>query len=320
MPNSHTDTPPIRWLFGRSELRRRAVQYWVRDTAKGLLMTAFYLGLKALPIDACSAVGAMMAKNASRRYAGLDARARENFKRIRPDQADASSVDAAMSRLWRSVARTKAELSVIDRLWWAGRITVEGVEHLDAARAANRPILGVVLHLGNWEAMGAVCLAIGYPVAALYTPEPNRFEDRFKAMMHERHGAVLIPPSPRAMRAAVHILRKRTGQFGIFVDEVFGGRQSAPAFGRPLRAEGNIAFAARLAWLTKADVIPAYCLRIGDQARFKITFRPPVELVRDGGRDSALLTNIGRINAVIESIVFAHLDQWGSLFYRPLDG
>jgi hypothetical protein len=29
-----TDTPPIRWLFGRSEQRRRAFRYWVRDTAK----------------------------------------------------------------------------------------------------------------------------------------------------------------------------------------------------------------------------------------------------------------------------------------------
>ena len=65
-----TDIPPMRWLFERSERRRRAVQYWLRDTAKGLLLTAQFEGLKVLPIDACSAFGAMMAKNASRRYAG----------------------------------------------------------------------------------------------------------------------------------------------------------------------------------------------------------------------------------------------------------
>ena len=121
------------------------------------------------------------------------------------------------------------------------------------------------------------------------------------------------------MRIAVQTLKQRRGQFGIFIDEVFNGRQSAPAFGQPLRAEGNIAFAARLAWLTNAEVIPAYCLRMGDQARFKMIIHPPVELVCDGARDVALLTNIGRINAVIEAIVRPHLDQWGSLFYRPLD-
>jgi Kdo2-lipid IVA lauroyltransferase/acyltransferase len=314
-----TDTIPMWWLVGRSERRRRAIQYWVGEPAKRLLIAAVYEGLKALPIDTCSGCGAMMAKSASRKYSELDARARENLKRIRPEQSDPASIDATMSRLWRSVARTKAELSVLGRLWRAGRIAVEGVEHLDTAHAANRPILGVVLHLGNWEAMGVACCAIGYPVAALYLPDENWFEEQFKARVQERHGAVLIPAGPRAMQIAARTLNKRTGQFGIFVDEVFDGRQSAPAFGQPLRAEGNIAFAARLAWLTKAEIIPAYCLRIGDQARFKVTFRPPVELVRDGDRDSALLTNIDRINAVVESIVRPHLDQWGSLLYRPLD-
>jgi lauroyl/myristoyl acyltransferase len=314
-----TETPPLSWLFGRSERRRRAVQYWLRDTAKIFLITSVYFGLKVLPIDACSAFGAMLAKNASRRYAELDARARENLKRLRPEQSDPSSIDATMSRLWRSVARTRAELSVLDRLWRAGRIAVEGVEYMDAARAASRPILGVVLHLGNWEAMGVACLAIGYPVAAVYVPDENPFAERFRARMQKRYGAVLIPPGPRAMRAAVRTLNQKTGQFGIFIDEVFGGRQSAPAFGRPLRADGNIAFAARLAWLTNAEVIPAYCLRIGDQARFRMIFRPPVELVRDGDRDLALLANVGRINAVVEAIVRPHLDQWGSLFYRPVE-
>lgn len=102
-----TDTPPFRWLIGRSEQRRQAIQYWVGDTAKGLLSIAVHAGLKALPIDACSAFGAMMAKNASRRYAELDARARENLKRLRPEQSDQASVDATMVRLWRSVARTR---------------------------------------------------------------------------------------------------------------------------------------------------------------------------------------------------------------------
>ena len=102
-----------------------------------------------------------MAKNASRRYAELDARARENLKQIRPEQSDPASIDATMSRLWRSVARTRAELSVLDRLWRAGRIAVEGVEYMDAARAAGRPILGVVLHLGNWEAMGVASVSLG---------------------------------------------------------------------------------------------------------------------------------------------------------------
>jgi Kdo2-lipid IVA lauroyltransferase/acyltransferase len=314
-----SDILRISWLLRRPERGRSTIKQWFRDGGAYLLITAVHEALKVLPIDACSGFGAVMAKNASRRYAELDARARENLKQIRPEQSDPASIDATMSRLWRSVARTRAELSVLDRLWRAGRIAVGGLEYMDAARAVGRPILGVVLHFGNWEAMGVACLAIGYPVAAVYVPDENRFAERFRARMQKRYGAILIPPGPGAMRAAVRTLNQKTGQFGIFIDEVFGGRKSAPAFGRPLRADGNIAFAARLAWLTNAEVIPAYCLRVGDQARFKMIFCPPVELVRDGDRDLALLTNISRINAVVEAIVHPHLDQWGSLFYRPVD-
>jgi hypothetical protein len=54
-----TDTPPTHWLFGRSERRRRAAQYWLRDAVKSLPITAIHEGLKLLPIGACSAFGAV---------------------------------------------------------------------------------------------------------------------------------------------------------------------------------------------------------------------------------------------------------------------
>ena len=183
-------------------LGRCSDQFCMGDAVKTFLFAAVNRGLKYFPIDACSALGAIMAKNASRRYAELDARARENLKQIQPEQSDPTSIDATMSRLWRSVARNKAELIVLVRLWPAGRSAVQGVEFLDAARAANRPILGIVLHLGNWEAMGVACQAIGYPVAALYLPEENQFE-KLKEKVQGRYGADLIPAGPGAMRAAV---------------------------------------------------------------------------------------------------------------------
>jgi hypothetical protein len=62
--------------------------------------------------------------------------------------------------------------------------------------------------------MGVACLAIGYPVAAVYVPDENRFAERFRARMQKRHGAVLIPAGPQAMRAALRLLSKRTGQMG----------------------------------------------------------------------------------------------------------
>jgi len=309
MPDA-PDTPPIRWLFDRPQRRRQAFQYWVHDPIAGLLNTSLHHAIKPLPIDACSAFGAMMARLSACRYADSDARARRNWRALRPERSDAASVDAAMQGLWRCVARTMAEFSVLDRLWRAGRIAVEGVENLQSVRAANKPVLLACLHLGNWETIPLPCIGMGYQVSGLYDPPKNRFDHRIAVNSRERYGITLYPPGPGAMRGAMRTLTEKEGLFIIFIDEFLHDRVFAPAFGRPLLTEGNIAFVARLARITGAEIVPAYCIRIEDQARFRVTFRPPIALVRDGDRDAALTTNVDRINAAIEPIVREHLDQW----------
>ena len=66
----------------------------------------------------------------------------------------------------------------------------------------------------------------------------------------------------------------------MYVDELARDRVWAPAFGRPLRAEGNIAYILRLARMTNALIVPLYSVRVAGRARFKVTILPalvPVE-------------------------------------------
>jgi Kdo2-lipid IVA lauroyltransferase/acyltransferase len=107
-----------------------------------------------------------------------DCRARRNWQALRPEASDPASVDAAMNRLWRSVSRTMCEFSVLDRLWDAGRITVEGIEHMDAVRAAGKAILVACVHLGNWETIPVVGIRMGHPGSGIYWPLENRFDTR----------------------------------------------------------------------------------------------------------------------------------------------
>jgi KDO2-lipid IV(A) lauroyltransferase len=62
--------------------------------------------------------------------------------------------------------------------------------------------------------------------------------------------------------------------------------------------------------MTGALVMPVYCVRVGDTAQFKVTFLPPVDIVNSGRRDVDVMENIARIDAIIDPIVKAHLDQW----------
>jgi KDO2-lipid IV(A) lauroyltransferase len=300
--------PPFGWLFTTDGRRQPAVKYWLRDTAQGWLNTAVHQALGAMPIDACSAFGAAMAATGPLRYAQSNARARSNWRIIRPDQADPASIDAAMRNLWRSVSRTMAELSVLHRLWPARRIAVEGLEHLVAVRDAGKPILVAILHLGNWEVVPVTGIALGFHGFGIYEPPENRFDHRIAVKARERFGAEPCAGSD-AMRAALRALKEIRGPFIIFIDECVGNHVFAPAFGRSLPPAGNLAYTARLARMTGAAVIPAFCVRLDDRAQFKVMIRPPVEIERTADRERDLLTNIGRINAVIEPIIRQHLDQ-----------
>jgi Kdo2-lipid IVA lauroyltransferase/acyltransferase len=223
-----------------------------------------------------------------------------------------------MNRLWSNIGRTMAEYSIMDRLWHAGRIEVEGLAHVHAARATGRPGIGVCLHLGNWELIGPVVIYSGYPAAAMYLRPDNPFEHRIVMSVRKRYGMQLVEPTLGGMREAVRLLQQNN-IFGIYVDEFIRNRVHAPAFGRKLQASGNIAYAARLAALTDAVVVPVYCTRIGEAARFKVTFLPPIELVKMGDRDADLTENVRRIDTVIDPIIKAHLDQWYYVLDLELD-
>ena len=296
--------------FSIRDRLERAVRYWVIHPVLGLLNHSIHHTLRLFPIDACSGFGALISPFSAWRFAESDRRARQNWRVLRPEAADPASEDAAMRRLWRSVSRTMCEFSVLHRLWDAGRIEARGVEHMDAVRAAGKPILVACVHLGNWEAIPVVGIRTGHPGSGIYWPLENRFDTRIAVKARERYGAILYAgDGPGAMRAAIAELRARRGPFVVFIDECIDDHVYAPAFGRPLKPEGNIAYVARLAVRSGGEIIPAYCVRLDDSARFRVTFLPPVPLVR-GRSDADLMANIAAINAVIEPIVRDHLDQW----------
>ncbi len=179
-----------------------------------------------------------------------------------------------------------------------------------AARDQGKPILVAPVHLGNWEIVLVTGIACGHCGSGIYEPPQNRFEHRIANRVRERYGARFVAAGPHSAREAVRELRSRRGPFIVYVDEFIRGRVQAPAFGRPLRLDANIAYAVRLGALTGAAVIPAYCLRIADSARFKVQFLPPLVLAETGDRDADVAENMKRLDAAIAPVIKAHLDQW----------
>jgi KDO2-lipid IV(A) lauroyltransferase len=298
----------LRRVFdGKAERRREFWRYWVRDPIVGVINFAIHYGVRLLPIDVASTIGAQLGAFAKYRYPQSDARARKLWITVRPDDAD--KVDAAVGKLWRNVGRTMAEFSVLDRLWHAGRITMVGKEHLDAAHALG-PIIGLGVHLGNWETIGVTMLSIGFKGGSIYEPPANRFDHILANRARGRLPGDAILARPNAAAEAFIRLTREKQEIVMYADELARGRVWAPAFGRPLQRNGNIGNAVRLARLTNAQIVPLYSVRLNERAQFRVTALPAVKLIKTADREADLMANIATIDALIEPIIRDHLDQW----------
>ncbi|MGE0560121.1 MAG: lysophospholipid acyltransferase family protein [Burkholderiales bacterium] len=318
--------PPLRWFFS-SARRHIAWRYWVHDVVLGLLYTLYYLVFRNAAIDTCSVAGDWAGDfarrhinfdlGAPRKHRGHEARARENWAILRPED-DAAKAAASVNAAFRQTMRTFAEMPILEKLWPAGRISVVGAEHVSAAKAAMRPTLIAGLHLANWEVIWPTLVGLGYSVAAVYQPPPNRFDHRLSIAIRRRFGGTLIPGRRGGGRIAYRALADTHDVLLMYIDELVNEHLYAPFLGRPVKAEGNIAYAARLAALTGAVIIPAYCTRLGG-ARFRVTFMPPVDLVSSSDREADVLENVARLDTVIEPVIRFHLDQWLWLFDARID-
>lgn len=298
--------PPLRWLLTPGDKRRAARRYWISDVLAGLRLNLGHHVLRLLPIDACSAIGARLAPLAAARYPRSTARALALWQALRPGEDARQGVQ----KLWRHVGRAFAEYSVLDKMLRQGRVSHVGTENLQAALDSGRPIIALGLHLGHWEIFPARFSALYPTAAALYLVPDNRFEHRLVAAARLRAGVrrdAMVPAHAVNARKLVRAL-KGGQHFLIHVDELIRGRVQAPAFGRPLRDEGNIAYVARLAALTDAYIMPVYSRRLGERAHFELVFLPQIPVAPGG--DAVVMDNIAAINAVIEPVVAAHLDQW----------
>jgi len=310
---------------GTPAVRRRLREwrrYWFRDPLLGAVNFVLLYGCRLLPLDWCSAVGAAVGiLNGRYRFPGQRERARQGYLQLAAGDPTPEDAERATTRLFASTGRTMLEFAVLDRLWPAGRIAIEGAEHFVGARAGDRPVLVMALHLGNWEVIAPTMIALlpGVKGAGFYMPPRNRFEHMMIVAARRRYGGTMFPPGVAGTRMAHRLLVEERGVLLVYADDERKGHVSAPLFGRRLRPRANIPTIIRLAWASGASVVPAYAERLGGGARFRVTYLPAVELAPAGDDPAASLAdNVARLDRVITPLVLARLDQWYMLFdYTP---
>lgn len=309
--------PPLSALWRGGPARAESYRYWVKDTLSGLADTALHHGLRALPVEACSAIGWYWGSRSGPRRRAWHDRARRNLQHLRPD-LDGAAVDAAIGRMWGHIGATFAEFSALPRIWGTDRVAVDGLEHLEAARATGRPRIAAALHLGNWEIVGPTFLALGENGVDVYQPPRNRFERRIADRVRSRFAAHLLPPGAATGRLLYKALAEDGRGVVLYVDEFQNRRVHAPFFGRAPRLDGNLGRVIRLARMTDAVVMPSYCLREG-RGRFRVRILPHLRFPPGGDR-AGLEAAAAQLDAVIDPIIRRHAEQWFMLHDLVLDG
>ncbi len=269
-----------------------------------LILFTRLLGL--LPIGLCSALGYWLGVVIGPRNKVRDARLRHNLKILRPDLATPEIIEKTVRRYWGNSGRAMTEFAVLDALWTSKRMSVKGIEHLNAARASGRPRIGLFLHLGNWELVGPKMLEMGETSSQVVQTLVNPYRNKIAARARRRFTSQLIHAGPSAGRQILRLLLEK-GYLSMAADEFQAGVLLAPAFGGALRLDGNLGRAVRLAKMTNALICLSYCVRIHG-AHFEMTLLPPISLDLSG--DDYLSRGVELLDAAITSTIVTHLDQW----------
>ncbi len=192
----------------------------------------FFAAMRALPIAIASAFGGALARHIGP-WLGISTRARRNLSAALPELS-AAEIERVLIGMWDNLGRVAAEyphLRHIRVFAPGGRVETSGLEHLDRAIAAGRPVIVFGGHLGNWEIAALAAGQYGIDVAQIYRAANNKLVDRMIARFRGT-ASEFIPKGAIASRRALAALR-RGAHLTLLVDQKLNDGIPVPFFGRP---------------------------------------------------------------------------------------
>jgi KDO2-lipid IV(A) lauroyltransferase len=247
-----------------------------------------------------------------RLWARLDARhlaiARDNLRQAFPNW-DAARVERTARGVYAHFGTV-----ILDLLWMQGRpvgellalADLEGVEHLQRARALGRGVLAPGAHLGNWElqAVASVPL-VGNIVSIARALDNPALDQRLVALRTSSGNAVIYK-----QKALAHALKALRGSeiLAVLIDQNVQQRDGVFVrfFGRPA---ATTTVAAALALKTGCAIVPVRCT-LQANGRYRMAYGPPVEWSGSGRRNDDLAGLTQHLTSIIEGWVRETPEQW----------
>ena len=217
---------------------------------------------------------------------------------------------AAMAReVWVNLGKSGAEFAIkLDQEApedFFRDLEVHGVEYLHEARRKGRGILGLMCHIGCWEAT-----ALGLPMLDIptYAIGKKLGNERLNRLIFESRGKKGVQTLARgtSYKNILQVL-KENNLVGILID------QDTDVRGEFVDFYGRSAYtpigAAMLAMDSGAPVLPIFYLKKPDDT-YEFIIDEEIPLVSTGSRKQDILRNTQRFHAVIEKYIRKYPTQW----------
>ena len=213
-------------------------------------------------------------------------------------------------RVFRHLATTALEvlqMSFFTREDILSRARIEGGEHLRDAIEAQKSIVFITAHIGNWE-MGPLYTACryGHPVTSIARKLSSPTFDRWIYEMRTRFGSNILDKK-KALPKMARVLRNG-GTLGILIDQETVRSEGVESyfFGKKIMATPG---AALLAMRYHSIVLPAYCVRDAD-GMLTLRVEKPLNIQRTSDSQEDLQVNTQTMINAIENMIEAYPEQW----------
>jgi Kdo2-lipid IVA lauroyltransferase/acyltransferase len=284
------------------------IQDWSRDLSARMSDLAPYslflvmLGvLNLMPYAVRVRVGSWIFARLVAPRTGYMTRVQDNLRLIYPDMPDDQRASTGAATL-RNIGRMVIELlspKGLRKQALAAPVQGPGWDAMLEARKANRPVILVSGHFGNYDVIRAGTIARGFRVGGIYRALNNPWFNRYYLRNISTIGEPLFERGRRGLAQMVRFLRQG-GTVAMLIDQHIHK-------GEPLVFMGQTALtalsAAEMALKYDALLVPCYGIRRADGVSFDAIFEAPIPHTTAVEMTQAL-------NDSLQARIEQNIDQW----------
>ena len=186
------------------------------------------------------------------------------------------------------------------------RVTIDGLDHVDAALAKGRGAIMAVPHMGSWDMAGSYAGALGYPISAVAERFPGSLNDAV-VRTRQRFGLNVIMLGRSAVRGITQALQANS-IVALLCDLEQGPGVSVRFFGRrSVVPAGPAAIALKMG----AALIPA-CQYVTSPGHHHVHLDAPLTWAAGETNEGLMQRVVGRF----EEFIKERPDQWYA--FRPM--